>query len=466
MVAAMVFFDYSSSNRNRENYKNTANNLSATVSEVIDVATFKEVKNDIDSIYKTIDNKVTSDEWGSDAWNKYQENFKAITEKQSYKDLVSFLRRIEGVNSKDVNCVYVIYLDPTNKYWVYVADSAQGEDQCPPGCIDTLREENYGILNDPTIGFPAYTSKTEAYGYLVTAGAAIKDGNEVVGYAAVDISMATIAKTQNNSIITLFIFLALTVLLISIIGIIVVHFILIRPIKRLNETAKSYDINKPEKTHETFSKLNIKTHDELSDLADSMRIMENDVYTKIKEVTDVNVKLVRTEKVANEMKALANTDALTGVRNKIAYDKVAEELNNKIKERKAPKFAIVMVDLNYLKLINDDYGHNKGDFALVKLCNILRDVFVHSPIFRVGGDEFVILVKGNEYEHIEDLIKAFNKRIEDLAGNKYLLPAEKVSAAIGYSKYNLFKDKSVDDVFKRADEAMYERKHYMKSHFD
>lgn len=466
MLAAMIYFDYSSSKRNKEYYKNTATTLSATVSEVIDVDNFKNVKEDINSIYKTIDNKVTSDDWGSDAWNKYQEHFNSIKEKQSYKDLISFLRRIESANTNEINCVYTIYLDPVNQYWIYVADSAKGEEQCPPGCIDPLGEENKEVLKDPTIGLPAYTSDTDAYGYLVTAGTAIKDGDTVVGYAVVDISMATIRKAQTNNIIALFIFLALTVVLISIIGIIVVHFTLVRPIKRLTKAAKSYDINKSEETHNTFSNLNINTHDELSDLADSMRIMENDVYTKMKEITDVNVKLVHTEKVANEMKTLANTDALTGVRNKSAYDKEAESLDKKIKARKAPKFAIAMVDLNYLKLINDDYGHNKGDFALVKLSNILKDVFTHSTIFRVGGDEFVVLLKDEDYENLTNLVDAFNKRIDDLAKNKYLLPAEKVSAAIGYSKFNLFKDKSVNDVFKRADEAMYERKRYMKSHFE
>lgn len=465
MGAAMVYFGINTSKKNRDNYKTTANNLCATVSEVIDVDLFTDVKKDIDGIYKTIDNKVTSDDWGSDAWKEYTEKFNAVTQKQTYRDLVSFLRRVEGANSQEVNCVYTIYLDPVNKYWIYVADSAEGEDQCPPGCIDTLREENYEVLNNPAVGFPAYTSSTEAYGELVTAGAAIKDSNNnVVGYAVVDISMSTILKAQTNNIISLLIFLSLTVLGISIIGIIGVHFSLVRPIRRITKTAKAYDINKPEETHKKFSQLEVRTHDELADLADSMRTMENDVYTKIHEITDVNVKLSHSERMANEMKALASTDALTGVRNKIAYDQVVEDLNKKIKEHKAPRFAIVMVDLNYLKLINDDFGHNKGDFALVKLVGILKEIFIHSPIFRVGGDEFIILLKNKEYERIDELVNAFNKRIDGLASNQYLLPAEKVSAAIGYSKYNNFKDKSVDDVFKRADEAMYERKHYMKSH--
>ena len=458
---AMVFFSFSSSETNKKTYKSVATNLAATTAAVIDVELFKDVRKEVNDIYQTISDKVTSDDWGSDAWVAYSAKFDAIKQSPKYNELLSFLRKISTANTSEVECVYVIFLDKANKYCVYVADSAEGEDQCPPGCIDTLRKENEQLLEEGKegIGFPAFITNTKEYGWLVTAGTAIRDGENgpVVGYAVTDVSMTKIRQVQADRIVRLFIFLLLASLGIAITGIIIVHFTLINPINRINTAAKSYNVENPEHTHEIFTQLDVKLNDEIGDLAKSMKIMENDVYNKIQELT-------QSKRFANQMSALANKDSLTGVRNKAAYDRAVSELNERIMKNEAPDFAVVMIDLNYLKLINDDYGHDRGDAALIKLSSIIRETFARSPIFRIGGDEFVVLLRNEDYEDLDKLITTFNAKIDNLDHNKYLLPAEKVSAAIGYAIYDRKNDKEVEDVFKRADAAMYERKHFMKEH--
>lgn len=461
---AMVYFSLSSARTNEDNYKRTADNLAGTVAATVDVDEYNVVKGAVKSIFDSLtpEQRVTSEEWGTPEWEEYSARFNSVKELPEYNYLLSTLRGVAEKNT-DVDCVYLLYVDQANEYWIYLVDSAKGEDQCPPGCIDYLLEkENAGILEDPTIGLPAYITNTAEYGWLVTSAMPIYEGGTVVGYAGCDISMTRIRSVQANRIVNLFIYLLLSVLLISAIGITVVNFTLIRPIKRLTQAASSYDVDNPEQNHKNFENLKVKLNDEIGDLAKSIVIMENDVYNKVNNLTLTNEKLVQAQELAQKMTNLANKDALTGLRNKIAYFRVEQKLNEDIANGVETHFALVMIDLNYLKSINDDYGHSSGDAALIKLANIISLVFSKSPIFRVGGDEFVVIVRNEEYENIDKLVEEFNQKIEELLKNEKLPFPERISAAIGYEKFDSDKYSNVEDVFRKADRKMYERKHQMK----
>jgi diguanylate cyclase (GGDEF)-like protein len=89
--------------------------------------------------------------------------------------------------------------------------------------------------------------------------------------------------------------------------------------------------------------------------------------------------------------------------------------------------------------------------------------FEHSPVFRVGGDEFVVLLKGYDYVHIEQLAGKFNEEIDRVAGDNDLKSWERISAALGYALYDPDRDRSIEDTFARADRAMYNKKKNMKA---
>lgn len=348
-------------------------------------------------------------------------------------------------------CVYLVY-DEENEYY-------------PTGIIDPLYEEDYPLIDDHKIGFVASIYIDEVEGIsLVTAGAPIVDENdEVISYVLVDISMTKVRKNQADDIVRLFIYLMSTVVVLCIVGIIFISIKLLKPVNTLKKAVNSYDSSNPENTHKIFTELKVNVHDEFLDLARGMQKMENDIYDKFHELTLINEELKASQLETQKMTELANKDALTGVRNKIAYNQLVEELNRDIAENKPIKFGIAMVDLNYLKVINDEYGHNNGDAALIKLCNIICSIFAHSPVFRVGGDEFVIVLRNRDYQRADTLIAEFNSKIEELGEDDDLLPSEKVSAAIGYAKFDPKTDKEVEDVFKKADQAMYLRKRKMKN---
>ena len=188
-------------------------------------------------------------------------------------------------------------------------------------------------------------------------------------------------------------------------------------------------------------------------------ILELDEH--VRNLLSAKKELKDTRHLADEMNALAKKDALTGVRNKNAYDSEARRLEWKIADGKKD-FGIAMIDLNFLKRINDTYGHDQGDIAIKRLCHIICNIFKHSPVFRVGGDEFVVVLEKTDLLNIEFLITEFNSKIELLSNDESLEPWEQVSAAIGYAAFSPA-DKNVLDVFRRADQNMYERKKQMKA---
>ena len=70
------------------------------------------------------------------------------------------------------------------------------------------------------------------------------------------------------------------------------------------------------------------------------------------------------------------------------------------------------MDANNLKMINDNYGHGAGDEYIKGCCKILCDVFCHSPVFRIGGDEFAVILKGRDYHNRNDLMKEIKETFE------------------------------------------------------
>ena len=269
------------------------------------------------------------------------------------------------------------------------------------------------------------------------------------------------AKERNYVISTTVVMICLT-LFILVIALYYVRRNVIVPVSMLSDTAKNYCSENNDVVHHAFEKLLIKTHDEIGQLLVSMKQMEADMNLNINALIDTRVALRETEAKADSMQELAIKDALTGIRNKTAYDYEVEKLEKDIADGFI-EFGLAMVDLNFLKKINDTYGHEKGNISIRRLCMLVCEVFDHSPVFRIGGDELIVILKFRDYKNVDALIEDFNNRLNDIQNDDELNPWEKISAAIGYHKFDKNTDKTVEDVFKKADQAMYERKVAMKA---
>ena len=157
--------------------------------------------------------------------------------------------------------------------------------------------------------------------------------------------------------------------------------------------------------------------------------------------------------MANEM---ARRDELTHTKNKTAYHEIEHELQKQISEGGA-EFGIVVCDINGLKLVNDTEGHRAGDDYIKASCRLICRVFHNSPVFRIGGDEFTVVLRDRDYDNRDKLISRLRKRVEE-----NIRIGEGSVLASGLAVYQKETDRSVEDVFNRADSQMYADKIRLK----
>lgn len=155
-------------------------------------------------------------------------------------------------------------------------------------------------------------------------------------------------------------------------------------------------------------------------------------------------------------------DALTKVKNKGALSNRLDEMQEAIDSgAQEQAFAIGVFDCDQLKLINDRYGHDKGDIYLKKAAHIICKVFKHSPVFRMGGDEFAVILENEDYMDRDALLEQFDKTAETV-NEAAAEPWEEVHISKGFAVFAPSEDSAVTDVMQRADQLMYENKRERK----
>lgn len=155
-----------------------------------------------------------------------------------------------------------------------------------------------------------------------------------------------------------------------------------------------------------------------------------------------------------EEKAFA--DQLTGVKNRMSFAQFTANLNKRIDAGTVKEFAVAVCDINDLKTVNDTLGHSTGDEYIKSACRKICQTFKHSPVFRMGGDEFTVLLEGEDYRNRQELLDEIAAWTDD----HKLSPG--ASFSIGLSEFNPEEDESVMPVMLRADRIMYDEKKKLK----
>jgi len=173
----------------------------------------------------------------------------------------------------------------------------------------------------------------------------------------------------------------------------------------------------------------------------------NDIDAQVRQEEEFGRRLAKAQ-------SEANIDGLTGVKNRHAYLEAVSQMDRQIENHRQSPFAVVILDVNDLKKVNDTNGHQAGDQYLCDACKVICDIFMHSPVFRVGGDEFAVISQGRDYAGIDELVgKVHTHNMEAIHSNGIVI-------ACGMAKYE--GDESVAAVFERADHNMYEDKEFLK----
>ncbi len=342
--------------------------------------------------------------------------------------------------TRDNDGNFIFSIDPT------VEDP--GEFGSPIVTTDALIEASGGI---PSVDEEPYEDKWGRF-YSSYSPVFDSDGN-VAGIVAVDFS----ADWYDEQISNLVFITIVVIVLAFAISVAIIMFVATKYRKRFKAVSK--DMRKLSDEIETLVKevsFESYWYEEQSEVKNEK--------TSDDEIEVFSIKLrnlqARLEEQIDYVRSLAYVDGLTGLENRTAYMEQVKCLDDKIRSGKAA-FTVVVCDINQLKVINDDYGHEEGDKLITLVSKTLHEIFSNEKIYRIGGDEFVVIGKDPDYSgRINDLkakLKASSHEIGDF-------PA---SVSAGFSVFDINSDEDFSHVFNRADKLMYEdKKVFYQTHED
>lgn len=236
-----------------------------------------------------------------------------------------------------------------------------------------------------------------------------------------------------NALVTRIVAIALVTSLIFVFITMQIAKTIIRPLKELDKAAQ--DIA----TGHLDVDLNIHSNDEVGTLAKSLSETAKQLKIKIDYINN-----------------LAYSDKLTGVKNNTAYLHDVAVLKGEMRERMVD-FSVFVIDINGLKQINDNYGHELGNELIIKVTQMTTEIFGYENLYRIGGDEFVVIMQEVSEEECNAYKKTFAEVIKGQKGKIW------ASASIGSATYSQKTDSTYECVFNRADEDMYDNKIRMKA---
>ena len=384
---------------------------------------------------------------------------------EEYVNIVDYYRTLRECNP-DVRYMYVYKLHKDS------------EDGSVKGLVILdLDEENPAIIGNEKLfedefsdDFDKMTVENEAVWHIVESeekgGSLISyvrpildaDGNYACS-ACVDFSLNELYGRGIDFIIELLVVIGIIVFFVIATINIVLSKILFMPLERMTKCIESFKFESDEDRVNNFNNilaLDINVKNEIDELYEAlvMSLHDSAYY-----MTNLN----RAKSEIKEISETANKDSLTGVGSKIAYDEAVRKLQNDIDRGECRKYAIIMIDINNLKYINDTYGHEYGDEYIKGCCSIICDIFKRSPVFRIGGDEFVVIIRDREYSTRSELIDDFEDAFDASYANESAKEYYRYSASYGIAEYDPSSDKKVEEVFKKADKIMYKHKNEFKA---
>ncbi|RKM61893.1 sensor domain-containing diguanylate cyclase [Butyrivibrio sp. CB08] len=180
----------------------------------------------------------------------------------------------------------------------------------------------------------------------------------------------------------------------------------------------------------------------------------------------IGVMQMRLSRQIENIRSNAYVDALTGLNNRNSYIEYLQILEKKIAEDANYIFSVVVFDINQLKVINDDYGHDTGDRLIESIAGDIKVAFAGGRIYRVGGDEFVAILEeadlSDRIATLREIVARKNKEAP-ITHN----PDLDIGVSLGCATYDPKMDRTYSEVFNRADDAMYaDKREFYKTHED
>lgn len=385
-------------------------------------------------------------------WDKYSQIRSMIT---SYLD-----------NMKGIKYLYVVaHGDKDATEDMYLIDDESVE-LSETGYYEQREEELLGLditsLEEPTIS-------NGDWGWLCSDFKPVYDSKgECVCIVGCDYDMNDVMNERKNLLVYLCIGAVAFIVIVLVVVVLFINNVVVNPLNTMTREMKKFKPTKnPSYEDAGVIALDIHSRDEIKEIYEGIRSMQINIIDFLNDMSALQQDKLRAEndikdkeKQIGQLSIETYKDALTGVGNKAAYIKKIDELNLQILSGDK-EFAIVMVDMNNLKHVNDEHGHKSGDMYIIGCCRMVCEAFKHSPVYRIGGDEFVVILQGADYRNRKQICDRLKEDFEKSFNQSGAEPWQRYSAAVGMAE-NASDDITVELVFKRADKAMYENKSQFK----
>ncbi len=385
-------------------------------------------------------------------------------EMKEYNDV---RRRLEMLktNSPKVLYMYVYKFRRDGAVVIFDMDSENGvADADAPGDIYPLDPELEKNIDDLVAGneTPALIGDTED-GYLLTYCKPLfgSDGKYQC-HVCVDFSVEKLHREDMRFVLGTMILSLVAVMVILIADIYIVHRRIAGPLNKMKLATDGFAYESKE-DHENnirlMEALDIRTNDEIEDIYHLFLTFMRNNLLYMNRLEKANDTIIEKDTRLGQVSMRAYFDPLTGAASKAAYDEMSAGT-----EWSGKRFAVLVYDINDLKYINDNYGHNSGDLYIKGCYGILSEVYESCVVYRIGGDEFAVVLMDEYYDRRKELFAEAAERFEYARAQTDREPWERYSMAGGISEYT-GSDKSYEDVFERADRDMYENKDRLKKKY-
>lgn len=181
----------------------------------------------------------------------------------------------------------------------------------------------------------------------------------------------------------------------------------------------------------------------------------SDVEQLISEISALRGKVAQLQERVEQLDLLAHEDSLVGLPNRRGFMRALERIIDRV-SRYQEKAALLFVDLDGLKVINDSFGHQAGDEALIQVARLLvGGVRKSDVVARIGGDEFAILLGHSDADTSHETA---NRLVELIAGSSFTHGGHALPLSVAIGAAQIDAEDTPETAMARADEEMYRRK--------
>lgn len=314
--------------------------------------------------------------------------------------------------------------------------------------------------------FSVFTANSEDYGHTHTVCKPLiaADGN-VIGLICAEVGHSDMHRSINLYVICSVALIIIICGIFAYAGGKVLKKIIVDPLRLLEQHAREFAENsrgKRDLSALTFNTPDIRTQNEIESLADAITQMAEDMKVYVTDILEAEQRAETAMDEAYDLTRIAYEDSLTNARSKVAYDEKKVELDKAIKGGGA-QFAVVMVNLVDSKRVDDIYGTEAGRKYIISGCDLIRDVYPFAQVYRVGDNDFAVVLDGEEYARRDELFEELKNHFDEAKDDKQREPWTRCIGVCGMTEFIKDADESADQVCRRAEMILFRNKRIMQN---